>query len=803
MISKNVKRALVDLSARAQATGLAVLLAAACVTCDTAPIEYNEYTIESIATPVDEVVLQKKVYIGHSLPVNVTLTARYTEEDIPLQFYLLNVDDVAYVEKGIGDAEDVRVYYCYQTPHTRIKRLEAGTHTYGLVINIPAEQARDKLTGDFKIGTYYVVADVDANDQAKLDAFEVYNELKERLDSQNTVFIASDYVKKPDLSVTSMNFTGTEEAPHDSITFYELDMSKLPGAQATGLPSFFIKPSRADRTFEGTVDVRSSSADTLNVPIEFFLASRDGSVRVPLEIYDTTLGGFVDEYFIPILRKNTTESVTLQFRVPDDRDGYFFSLFGTDEWNADTFLNHPDRDAYPLFEIFYAMTKEGLIEQGFADEYISVNGITKNESPSRDYVFKIEAVVNPDGKVTESRFIDPNDTNDEYSTDNYLEDGDVYDAANPAPMITFENNTLADDLILRLEKIFVEPNEGAKFYPCSKIAGQEDCDPADGYRQMVIFWGGWGAHVGNNNLWAGFDVWTGIFFRNYSLFSMGINLYGHVSDFVTGGDLVSAQGGYRMSFMSESHPFDADKTFYEFVVLGSVIPFFGAPWAGGEVGWGDESDWWQGSVSLFAFKDESQGFGDYTVSSPITFEKFSIELDTEVAGFGIEFAVRGGFGGIYILPRTDAQLNRDGSLRFDVAATVAMGVEAELSIGALGLISAGVEGSIDIVSFDLGFGALTRVYYDEVNAPGMVKGSIGFGPDLWFIGPQGELKAYVELPLLLAKVRIEQVILSFQAFKLKLYDEPFVESAKTGWVDLARPELVDYSYPDLRIDDGN
>ena len=57
------------------------------------PVKYNKFSIEKITTPVKAVTKSgnsgKKVYIGHSLPVNVEITAEYADDNVPVQIYLL------------------------------------------------------------------------------------------------------------------------------------------------------------------------------------------------------------------------------------------------------------------------------------------------------------------------------------------------------------------------------------------------------------------------------------------------------------------------------------------------------------------------------------------------------------------------------------------------------------------------------------------------------------------------------------------------------------------------------------------
>ena len=503
---------------------LLIFLSLALTAClDDSAVSYNEYSISSITTPVDDLSSKaassdKKVYIGHSLPVNVELTAKYDEDDIPIQFYLLNVDDVNDVDDGIAFIEDMRMYYCYQSSLTTIDHIEEGTNKYGLVINVPADQSKDEFTGDFKVGTYYVVAEVDKNQRSEINPYIIYTKYKDILDESNTISIATDYMKKPDLSVEGLFFTGEQDYPNDVVTFYNLDLSELPGAENAGLELMYIKPSIADRTFSGTVHVRSSSSDALNVPISFYLESEDGEVTVPLEIYDRSMEGYVEDYYIKILRKNTTERISLRLRIPDDIGNLdYFSESNYDNWESET-----QKEDYPLSALRHKIDKEDY----------------------GDHTFKIKAVVNEDGSVKETRFIIPNSDNSEYNEDDFIEDGNENGAS------TLANNTKTENLILSLEKIDVEPNEGVVFYPYSKL------DPPDpDYKNLVIFWLGLGENIGDDLFGGILEVHGGMFFRNYSFFSMGYEATLHISKY---------EMGAQLYLNAESHPFDGDESFYDF-----------------------------------------------------------------------------------------------------------------------------------------------------------------------------------------------------------------------------------------------
>ncbi|MCP4132332.1 MAG: hypothetical protein GY754_15275, partial [bacterium] len=83
---------------------------AGCIIDDSA-VALNTYSIESVTAPVDITRSgasaitnpDRKVHIGHDLPINLELTAEYAEDDVPIQVYLLNINDIEEVQSGIGD----------------------------------------------------------------------------------------------------------------------------------------------------------------------------------------------------------------------------------------------------------------------------------------------------------------------------------------------------------------------------------------------------------------------------------------------------------------------------------------------------------------------------------------------------------------------------------------------------------------------------------------------------------------------------------------------------------------------------
>jgi hypothetical protein len=756
----------------------------ACI--DDSPVKYNTFSIGKITTPVKGVSNTnpgKKVYIGHSLPVNIEVTATYADDNVPVQVYLLNVNDVEAVEAGNADINDIRFYYCQQTDETKIGHIDAGKKSYGIVINIPAGQSKDDYTGDYKTGTFYVLGDIDKYDGAETDIYKVYQKYKDNIDPDNTIVIASDYMSKPDLSVESMNFTGTTDAPQDSVTFYDLDLSKLPGAQNTKLGTIYLKPSDTGRSFTGSVSVKSSSSDALNVPVRFSLEAADSTnnttVSIPLEIYDKTMAGFVDEYYIPILRKNTTETISLKLRIPDDKDGTYFSAYGTSSWSQTSWDAEASKATdYPLFLLRYQMDKMTAASTKAAST-------KERTSNTRSYSFKIKAVVNPENSITEARFIVPNTDNSAYDNTAYITDG---------TNATVLNNSKTEAVTIAVAAIDVKPNEGTKFYPCSVI-GTGDCKLEDLQRQLVIWWGGVGAMVGNKNINAGVDIYMGLMFQNYSLISWGLGGNGYIGDFLnTGTKIIDIKSGFGMNFTAESHPFEASKSYYEFLL--HTAPF------NADINWVAE-----GNARLYAFKDSNTGFGEFDISTPITVDMPSISFDTEIIGIGVNVEIKTGLLGLLTMgvlppiqfnPRTKISLIEDGSLKYDLGGSIMCAGSIELGADAMGLASIGGSAELNIFTLDLWLQFHTTTYYNENLHKGKVKGSIGIGgPEISLTGPQGALKVYFQI----LGIKVEQPIFSFQAFKLPLYDGVYSESEKTNWVDVAAAGKINYQLEGLNTSD--
>ncbi len=731
---------------------IAVFSFAGCI--DDSPVKYNKYTIEGIQPPVPKqpaVTGDRKVYIGHDLPVNITLTAKYDEDDVPIQVYLLNVDDVKEVESGIGFIGDIRMYYCQRTETTTIKKLLKGKHNYGLVINIPADDSKDELTGDFKTGIFYVVGEVNKNEDAEIDAYVVYEKFRDKLKEDDVIFIMTDYMNKPDLSVESMCFTGgNEDNPEDVLVWYNVDLTGLPGIENSGLTEdqmvIVVEPSSKDRLFTGTVNVKSSASDALNVPIVFRLEAAAGTISVDLDIYDKSMGGWVSKYYIPLLKANVTERITLTLKLPDEEGTYnYFSDYAG--WPSDSSQSYSDSECsgtysscYPLSEIRHSM---GKLNYG-------------------DHDFKIKAVVNPDGEVTEARFIKPNDVNAAYDENtDYDVNGDIYDESHPAPTNTKENNEKSEGLTFVLEKVEVSPNEGIKAYPYCQLEDPDDPgDDADfeEYRTLVIFWDGFELNVGDGTFGANAEAHEGMFFYNFSLYSLGLHAYGSVFN-------------YRLYLINthlnaQSHPYDADNSGFEFHV---------------------ECRNKEGKSQVF-LSEAGEGHSENTWEYPILL--WSAEKEMEKWVYCFKFTLKAGVETVFT-PGVNLNINQDGSLVVDKYASIRLSVYADASASIAGLATVGLYTYLDILTLSLIQSCYTTAELGTGEYQGRIKGTVNRNVGVYLIGPKGYIDLYLEIDFIFFSKRWSWNIYSFTSFTVPLLEMDFAGSGEyTWWIRLQDSELV-------------
>ena len=457
-----------------------------------------------------EVAKTRKVYIGHDLPVEVTIDAKYAEDDIPVQFYLLHAEDIEEYENGTGDLDDVRFYYLDRTVGTTIEHIDSGTNTYRVILNVPANDAKDQFTGDLKTGLFYIIAEVNKDGKAEIDIIEAYNKYKNNTDLTYTsvINVASDKMNYPDLVLEQFNLTGGAGGSVNSTTFLDLKLSNLPGAEQivlpgiNGLPDIPIYPSYTDRIFFANIHVRASSCDVINVPVNFNLTG-PYSFTTPLYIYDSDMEGWVQTYYIPYLKANTSESISLALMIPDNKAATYEYPVHT-SWPEGFPVTPTSTIRTDLFATYPLVAMRARLNEG----YKSYN----NWDITCDINFSSQSGLSK--PVQECRFI----------TGNYLTGGeDYYDPYGQNSSAS--NNLLTRNFYINLEEMNIETNEGINMYPaCKKNPPAANGDD----NQLVIFWDGIGFCVGDNSFGAGGNVHEGAFFHRMSLYSMGMNLYGTV-----------------------------------------------------------------------------------------------------------------------------------------------------------------------------------------------------------------------------------------------------------------------------------
>jgi len=685
---------------------------------DDSPVAVNTYSISNINSPASKYDINGnvvpgdlKVHIGHDLPVTVTMTAQYNEDNVPMQFYLLNKSDVEEVDAGIGEVGDIRMYFIDRTPDTMIEHLLSGENTYQLVINIPADNARDEMTGDLMIGEFYVVCEVNKNEDADIDPWRVYNKFRDIINPDNIIYVTSDYMSKPDLSIVEMNFTGGEEEPGDVLTFLDLLLDKLPGWDQVNFDSLpainpiRVTPSKTDRTFMGSIQVRSSSSDALNVPIEFSITN--GTITVPLIIYDQDMGGYVDTYYIPILKANVTERVSLALMIPDDQDGnYLYPNY--DSWPSSP--TPADIAAYPITAIRHTFPD-------YNDEGNSVY---------RDYEWTIVGEVNPGGSINEARFI-----SDQQGT---------YDNAGTAS--TAANNTMDQTMVIALESMEVEPNEGITMYPYDKKVTP---DP-DNDKQLVIFWDGLGFKVGGSTFGATASMHEGAFFHNFSLYSLGVDVHGTVFT----------------------------RNFYLINAYCNAVCF---PKNSGDT----QFDIYVEAKQQVYFSDGGQGFSSNTWEYPITL--YSNEFEKSHWVYCFKFTLKAGID-IVFTPGIQLDLNYDGSLRMDKYASILGSVYADASASIAGLATVGLYTYLDVIKFELIQSTRTKTLITSfTEEPDKIRGTLYRDFGIYLTGPAGYIDLYLEIDFFFFSKRWSWEIFSFSCDRVPIVQFALDPNSGTKWTN--------------------
>jgi hypothetical protein len=534
-----------------------------------------------------------------------------------------------------------------------------------------------------------------------------------------------------------MSFTGGSDNPEDVLVWYNVDLTGLPGISNSGLTEdqmvIVVEPAEKDRLFTGTVHVRSSASDALNVPVIFKLEDAAGTISVNLDIYDKSMGGWVDKYYIPLLKANTTERITLTLRIPEEKGTYnYFSDYAG--WPSDPSLAYTDSDCsgtysscYPLSVIRHAM---GKLDYG-------------------DHDFKIVAEVNPDGEVTEARFIKPNDSNTVYNeATDYDVTGDIYNVSNTSPTYTKDNNENSENLIFTLEKVEVSPNEGIKAYPYCKMD-----PPDDDYRTLVIFWDGFELNVGDNMFGANAEAHEGMFFYNFSLYSLGV----HVSGTVFNNTLYLI----NTHLNAQSHPYDPDNSGFEFHIEGG---------------------------QKVVLSEAGEGHSDNTWEYPILL--FGKEVTMEQWYYCFKFKLIAGVE-TWFTPGVHLGIYKDGSLAVDKYADLRGSVYADASASIAGLATVGLYTYLDVLTLSLIQSCYTTTELGTGENQGKIKGTLNRNVGVYLIGPKGYLDLYFEIDFIIFSKRWSWTLFRYYSFRVPLLEMDFAGSGEyTTWIRVQDSELL-------------
>lgn len=696
------------------AASLALFLGA-CI--DDSAVAVNSYELKGIAAPVDRnrdgsgsFNTDRKVHIGHDLPVDIELTAEYNEEDVPVQVYLLNIDDIEEVEAGIGDVGDIRMYYIPRSSGTTIEQLQAGTNTYNLSINIPADDGRDEMTGDWKTGTFCIVGEVNKNDDAEIDAYAVYEKFKNKLAdatyrADNTIEVTTEYMSKPDLSIEYMDFTGGSDEALDVITYLDLDLSNLPGAEdfTIDVPGFEfdspfenpiqIMPSPSDVTFMGCIHVLSSACDALNVPIKFSLVANDSRLspngfEIPLKVYDIDMGGWVDTYYIPHMKANIKERVNFALRIPE------------------------------------------------ASKQSIRNAMGSGDDIYHSYNFQIKAQINPGGTITETRFLAD-------KSGDYIDGGAPYENTSgpesPSDSTTIANNFMTyNDFLINLETMEVKPNQGIKVYPYEVFLEEGEDVEKDHDMQLVIFWDGFQFKVGDSDFGARAQIHEGCFFRNYSLYSFGVGAFGNVF-----GNQYSLVDTYLNAVCT---PHNSQRSAFDFHVEAMQKVYFSES----ALGYSNNDYSWP--ITLYS-KEWSKEYWYYCF-------RFKI-----VAGIDVILTP-----GVRIDLYNDGSLNIDkycnlvGALHADASASIA-------GLATLGLYTYCDVVTIEIIQSTgtkTKFGEITDIDTGETSPA--VQGTVYRDFGIYLTGPKGYVDLYFEIDFLLFTKRWSKEIFRYSSFRIPIWE---------------------------------
>jgi len=230
---------------------------------------YN-FKLISIQTGAD-------AYLGHLLPVTVTIKALSEVENLPVQFSFMKQSDVDSSPEQENENIDVLI-----SDSIIIPDVSAGENQYQVNIKVPAE------TG--KTGNYYISAVIDPNEVVEQKSSDKINESES--DMWAVVNLRDDYLLDTDLVVDSLVLSD------DTVMLTKPSIPTDPNIHA----------------IMGTVTVKSANKRMLNTPISFVLTIPTAG-DYPLSVWDDDIKGFSSYYYIAELRNDIPLSIPFSLKI--------------------------------------------------------------------------------------------------------------------------------------------------------------------------------------------------------------------------------------------------------------------------------------------------------------------------------------------------------------------------------------------------------------------------------------------------------------------------------------------------------
>ena len=277
--------------------------------------------------------------------------------------------------------------------------------------------------------------------------------------------------------------------------------------------------------------------------------------------------------------------------------------------------------------------------------------------------------------------------------------------------------------------------------------------PDEDYRSLVIFWDGLEFNVGGDMFGANAEAHEGMFFYNYSLYSLGVHVSGTV--FKKTMYLVNTH------LNAESHPYNKDESGFEFHIEGAQ------------------------NVIL---SEAGEGFSNETWEYPILI--WGKEISTTQWYYCFKFTLTAGIE-TWFTPGVNLDVNIDGSLTVEKYASLRGSVYADASASIAGLATVGLYTYLDVITLSFIQSCYTTTEYDDVNYPGRVKGTLNREVGLYLIGPKGYIDLYFEINFILFSKRWSKEIFRFSSFKIPLLEMDFSGSGEyTNWIRVEDSELL-------------